>query len=239
MQLFYTPEIQPEQQVYQLSLEESKHAIRVLRMHAGDQVSLIDGRGGFFQAEIAEAHPKRTQLRILSYTPDYGRSPYRLHIAIAPTKSMDRLEWFLEKGTEIGLHEVTPLLVDHSERKEVKLDRLNKIVVAASKQSLKAFVPRVNPMISLRQFLDQLPDQPTMNKGIAHCKPGEEKQYMNQKFRPGMEYLMLIGPEGDFTSQEIALAFDHGFTPISLGDFRLRTETAAVFACAEAALLNR
>lgn len=240
MHLFYTPEVQPEHTSYQLSEEESKHAIRVLRMNTGDQVSLIDGRGGAFLAEIAEAHPKRTKLNILSYTPESGRSNYRLHLAVAPTKSMDRFEWILEKGTEIGIHEITPILSDHSERKEVKLDRLQKIVVAACKQSMKAYVPRVNEMVTVDHFLDRLNEETeTIGKGIAHCAPDQEKGFINHVFKPNGSYVLMIGPEGDFSSREITLCVNQGFIPVTLGDARLRTETAAIFACTEVALLNR
>lgn len=240
MHLFYTPEVKPEQLSYQLSEEESKHAVRVLRLNLGDQVFLIDGKGGLFEAEIAEAHPKRTKLHVVSYTEAYGRSRYRLHLAVAPTKSMDRMEWFLEKGTEIGVQEITPLLCDHSERKEIKLDRLNKIVVAAAKQSLKAYIPRVNPMISIENFLDNLEDgQRVVEKGIAHCEKDAEKEFITQAFKPHGDYVLMIGPEGDFSPREVRLCLSRGFIPISLGESRLRTETAAVLACAEVALLNR
>lgn len=240
MHLFYTPEVKPEQLTYQLSEEESKHAVRVLRMNIGDKVFLIDGKGGFFEADIAEAHPKRTKLHIVSYTEGYGRASYRLHLAVAPTKSMDRFEWFLEKGTEIGIQEITPLLCDHSERKEIKLDRLNKIVVAATKQSLKAYVPRVNPMISIDRFLENLKEsQQTVEKGIAHCEDDQDKGFITQAFKPHGDYVLMIGPEGDFSPREIRLCLSEGFMPISLGESRLRTETAAVLACAEVALLNR
>ena len=238
--LFYTPEVTPEQLSYQLSEEESKHAVRVLRLNLGDVVFLIDGKGGLFEAEIAEAHPKRTKLQIVSYTQEYGRSSYRLHLAVAPTKSMDRFEWFLEKGTEIGVHEITPLLGDHSERKEIKTDRLNKIVVAAAKQSLKAYVPRINPMVSIDSFLDNLENnQQVVEKGIAHCEKDTNKEFVMQAFKPHGDYLLMIGPEGDFSPREVRLCLSRGFTPISLGESRLRTETAAVLACAEVALLNR
>ena len=239
MHLFYTPDIQPDRRTYQLSEEESKHAIRVLRLRLGDSVSLVDGVGGLFQAEISDAHPKRTQLEILSYRSDYKKRSYRLHIAISPTKNIDRVEWFLEKATEIGVDEITPLLCDHSERKEVKLDRLNKIVVAASKQSLKAYVPQLNPMIPLDVLLDQVKNDQGLTKGIAHCETESDKRFISEGFVANGNYLLLIGPEGDFSPREIERCRAAGFIPISLGESRLRTETAAVFACAEVALLNR
>lgn len=239
MHLFYTPDIQSDQKTYQLSEEESKHAIRVLRLRVGDSVSLVDGIGGFFEAEISDAHPKRTQLGILSYRSDYKKRSYRLHIAVSPTKNIDRVEWFLEKATEIGIDEITPLLCDHSERKEVKLDRLNKIVVAASKQSLKAYVPQLNPMIPLDVLVDQVKNDPGLTKGIAHCETESDKRFISQGFVANGNYLLLIGPEGDFSPREIERCRAAGFIPISLGESRLRTETAAVFACAEVALLNR
>ncbi len=239
MHLFYTADIQAEQEAYQLSEEESKHAVRVLRLTVGDQVHLIDGVGGYYEAEIIDAHPKRTSLRILNYQGDYQKPNYHLHIAIAPTKNIDRIEWFLEKVTEIGIHEITPIICDHSERKDVKVERLNKVVISAIKQSLKAYIPKINEPISLSSFLTRFADKSTTLKAIAHCEEGMKKEYLQEVFQKQKEYLILIGPEGDFSPKEIALALSMGYVPISLGDARLRTETAGLYACLEIALLNR
>lgn len=237
MHLFYTSEIQPQHENFILSEEESKHAIRVLRLIAGDVVYLIDGIGGWYKAEIIDPHPKRTVLSILSVEQDYHPLPYDLHIAIAPTKSIDRIEWFLEKATEIGISEVTPIIADHSERKEVKVDRLNKVVISAMKQSLKAYLPRVNPAISMANFIKQQAEVDAV-KCIAHCAEGE-KQYLNTLTKAGEKCVVLIGPEGDFSEKEIQDALGSGFHAVSLGESRLRTETAALASVMEIALINR
>lgn len=237
MQLFFTEEIKPDFKNFILSEEESKHAIRVLRLQVGDKVHLIDGRGGLYEAEILDPHPKRTVLTILNVKENYQQSSYHLHIAIAPTKNIDRFEWFLEKATEIGIHEITPLICEHSERKEVKLDRLNKVIVAAMKQSLKAYIPKLNPAITFSQFCKQQ-ESNTATKVIAHCIDSE-KQYLNEVLQSEQHYILLIGPEGDFSTLEIEQALNLGYQPISLGEARLRTETAGITSCVEVSLVNR
>lgn len=237
MQLFFTEEIKPDFKNFILSEEESKHAIRVLRLQIGDKVHLIDGRGGLYEAEILDPHPKRTVLTILNVQENYQKSSYHLHVAVAPTKNIDRFEWFLEKATEIGIHEITPIICEHSERKEVKLDRLNKVIIAAMKQSLKAYIPKLNPAITFAQFC-KLQESSLATKAIAHCVDSE-KQYLNQVLQAGQQYVVLIGPEGDFSTTEIEQALKIGYQPISLGDARLRTETAAMTSCIEVSLLNR
>jgi len=237
MQLFFTPELNPSLENFILSEEESKHAVRVLRMNTGDRLYLIDGRGGLYEAEIIDPHPKRTVLRILSVKENYQQPNYHLHIAVGPTKNIDRIEWFLEKATEVGIQEITPIICEHSERKEVKLDRLNKVIVSAMKQSLKAYLPQLNPAVSFKQFIKDIPKDGTQ-KAIAHCVDSDKK-YLNQIFEPGQHYIILIGPEGDFSAEEIDLALASGFLPVSLGDARLRTETAALAACLETSLINR
>lgn len=239
MHLFYTADIQTDQKQYQLSEEESKHAVRVLRMQVGDQVQLVDGRGGLFLAEILDAHPKRTLLTILSYTGDFQKPAYHLHIAVGPTKNIDRIEWFLEKAGEIGIQEITPLISEHSERKDVKIDRLNKVLVSAMKQSQKAYLPLINEPVAFDVFVRKMGAVEGLFKAIAHCEEDEAKKYLNQEFPAGKDYLILIGPEGDFSPSEIETAFSVGFVPVSLGKARLRTETAALYACTEIALLNR
>lgn len=237
MLLFYTPEIEAHHSSFLLSEDESKHAIRVLRLQVGDIIYLIDGRGGLYKTEIIDPHPKRTTLRVIQVTEKYGRTSYQLHMAVAPTKNIDRLEWFLEKATEIGVHEFTPVICERSERKEVKVERLKKIVVSAAKQSLKAYVPQVNPAISFSKFIQSV-ESDAYFKGIAHCVESK-KNYIANSFIPNEKYLILIGPEGDFSENEITQAGDAGFIPLSLGDARLRTETAALAAVLETALLNR
>ena len=239
MHLFYTADLNPEQKSYQLSEEESKHAVRVLRLNQGDKVQLIDGVGGFYEAEISDPHPKRTQLNIISYQAEFQKPQYHLHIAVAPTKNIDRIEWFLEKATEIGIQEITPIISEHSERKDVKTERLNKVIVSAMKQSLKAYMPVLNEATSFDAFLKNFAEQQSLNKAIAHCVEDQEKKFLNQEFKPNQNYLILIGPEGDFSPSEIEKAISVGFIPVSLGEARLRTETAALYACTEIALLNR
>lgn len=235
MQLFYTPDIEPSHPQYFLSEEESKHAIKVLRLNVGDEVQLVDGRGGFYTAQIKDAHPKRTILQIMSVIQQFNKRNHYLHIAIAPTKNIERLEWFLEKATEIGIDEISLIICQRSERKEVKTDRLNKIITSAIKQSIKAYHPILNepgPLAKLlsRDFGGQ--------KFIAHCDVGD-KVNLREIITPRSKYLILIGPEGDFTPKEIEEALNNGYKAITLGDSRLRTETAALEACFEINFLNR
>lgn len=237
MQLFYTPKIEEHHKTFLLSEEESKHAIRVLRLEAGAIIHLIDGRGGVFKTEIIDAHPKRTTLQVLEYTGGFGIKPYYLHVAVAPTKNIDRIEWFLEKATEIGFDEFTPIICEHSERKEVKVDRLEKVVISAMKQSLKAYMPKINPAITLTNFLKHL-DTDFDVKGMAHCVEAD-KMFISSTYPKAGKYLILIGPEGDFSEKEISQALDAGLLPISLGEARLRTETAALASVMEVSLLNR
>jgi 16S rRNA (uracil1498-N3)-methyltransferase len=235
MHLFYTPDIDAQANEYTLSEDESKHCIRVLRLVTGDEVKLIDGRGGFYTAVIKDDNPKRTKLSITAYIGEYQKRNHHLHIAVAPTKNIERLEWFLEKATEIGVDEVSMIICQRSERKEVKVDRLNKIITAAIKQSLKAYHPVLNEPVSFQKFIKTGFDE---QKFIAHCEEGE-KADLKSILIPQNRYLLLIGPEGDFSSQEISLALENGFKAITLGESRLRTETAALEACFEVNFLNR
>jgi 16S rRNA (uracil1498-N3)-methyltransferase len=235
MQLFYTPDIDPSLAQYFLSEEESKHAVRVLRLAEGDEVTLIDGKGGLYKAGIKDAHPKRTILQINSVTPEFNKRNHHLHIAIAPTKNLDRVEWFLEKATEIGIDEISLIICQRSERKEAKADRLNKIITSAIKQSIKAYHPILNAPVTFNQFLKQPFDG---QKFIAHCDEGEKIE-LSQSIEKGSRYLILIGPEGDFAPAEVVLALQNGYKAITLGTSRLRTETAALEACFEVNFLNR
>ena len=235
MHLFYTPDITPTQSHYQLSEEESKHCIRVLRLGAGDAVQLIDGRGGLYEAAITDPHPKRTLLQIIKVVQQYQQRNHYLHIAVAPTKNIERLEWFLEKATEIGIDEISLLICQRSERKDAKADRLNKIITAAMKQSLKAYHPVLNEPVAFAKFIAQ---PFSGQQFIAHCEPGE-KTSLRSELEIGGKYLIMIGPEGDFSPQEINEAMQNNFKPITLGDSRLRTETAALEACFEVNFLNR
>jgi 16S rRNA (uracil1498-N3)-methyltransferase len=235
MQLFYTPDIAPGTPQYFLNEEESKHCVRVLRLENGADVHLIDGRGGFYSARIIDAHPKRTILQIISAQQAFNKRNHHLHIAIAPTKNIERLEWFLEKATEIGIDEVSFIICQRSERKEVKLDRLNKIVTSAVKQSIKAYHPVLNEPVAFNHLLNKPFDG---QKFIAHCAEGNRYNLRNELL-PDANYLILIGPEGDFTPPEIEGALNGGYKPITLGESRLRTETGALEACFEVNFLNR
>jgi len=234
--LFYTPDISLDQKEYTLNEEESRHCVKVLRLQGQDPVSLIDGRGHLYQAILREAHPKRAILQILNVSSDYGKRNHYLHIAVAPTKNIDRLEWFLEKATEIGIDEISLIICTHSERKEVKTDRLHKVLVAAAKQSLTAYVPKLNEPVKLDTFLENQGAESSLY--IAHCLDGK-KQSVTQTAHPRERYTILIGPEGDFSSQEVVMAQEKGAVAIHLGTTRLRTETAALYACLEVNLLNR
>lgn len=235
MQLFYTPDIEPQNNQYFLSEEESKHCIKVMRMGAGDAVQLIDGRGGLYEAEIKDPHPKRTILQINSVTTGFNKRNHYLHIAIAPTKNMERLEWFLEKATEIGIDEISLIICQRSERKEAKVERLDKIVTAAMKQSIKAYHPVLNEAVAFSNFISNPFEG---QKFIAHCMPGNKANLKDVIISNG-RYLILIGPEGDFSPKEVEDALRLDFKAITLGESRLRTETAALEACFEVNFLNR
>lgn len=225
MQLFYVPNISGTEVV--LDETESKHAIRVLRLSKGDNIRIIDGKGGFYLAEIADANPKKCLLRIFDTTKEFGKRNFHLHIAIAPTKNNERLEWFLEKATEIGISEITPLITERSERKTVNQERLEKILVSAMKQSVKAYLPRLNYS---QKFMEMVKNPFIGKKFIAYV---EEKQPVHLKnlVERGENVLVLIGPEGDFSADEVQLALQNDFQLVSLGESRLRTETAGVVAC--------
>jgi 16S rRNA (uracil1498-N3)-methyltransferase len=234
MHIFYTPDI--TQQTYTLNEEESKHCVRVLRLPIGAQVYLVDGKGGFYTAEITSDNPKKVSLSILKVENEFNRRNHYLHIAVAPTKNIDRIEWFLEKATELGIDEITPIITDRSERRVVKEDRLNKVITSAVKQSIKAYHPKLNEAIPFDAFLKQSFDG---DKLIAHCIDNGDKKYISDLIKPQGRYLIMIGPEGDFTPEEVNSTLNKGFKALTLGDNRLRTETAALSVCFEINYLNR
>lgn len=234
MHLFYTPDINGN--TYTLSEEESNHCNKVLRLKQGDQVHLIDGVGGLYTAEISEVTKKAVRLTVLDKQSEFGKRNHHLHVAIAPTKNNDRLEWFLEKATEIGVDEVTPIICDRSERKIVKEDRLEKVITSAVKQSLTAYHPKINNAISFKDFIKE---SEADDKLIAHCIDEDDRKAISEIIKPHQKYLILIGPEGDFTPKEIELALQNGYKPVTLGNTRLRTETAGLAACFEVNYLNR
>ena len=224
MHVFYTPDIQAKAE---LPEEETTHAVRVLRLQTGDEITLTDGKGNFYRAEISTATSKRCLVNVLETLPQAPLWKGHLHIAIAPTKNMDRTDWFAEKATEIGFDELTFLNCRYSERKVIKTERIHKILVSAIKQSLKARLPRLNEMTDFNQFVRQPFNG---QKFIAHCYEGE-KALLKDCLQPGEDALILIGPEGDFSEEEVREALAQGFRPVSLGPSRLRTETAALVAC--------
>lgn len=248
MNLFYTPDITGN--LYSLNEEESRHCQKVLRLHDGDTINLTDGKGTLFQARIKDTRGRQVELDVISRQDGYGRRDYYLHMAVAPTKNIDRFEWFLEKATEIGVDEITPVICEHSERRQLRTDRLEKVITAAMKQSLKAYHPKLNEPIPFGKFLSSLsplipashlPRFPANsspeNKYIAYITSGAP--LLKQLYLKGSDALILIGPEGDFSPAEVEASLKSGFQVISLGESRLRTETAAVVACHSIQLINQ
>ena len=239
MYLFYCPDIETKQT---LSEEESGHCVRVLRYSTGDEILITDGKGTTYTARITNPHPKHCDFEIISREKQEPHHHFHLHIAIAPTKNIERLEWAIEKCVEIGVDEITPLLCRFSERKQLRTDRLEKIILSAAKQSLTPYLPVLHELTPYDAFIK---GQRTMDKGqwtksqkfIAHCYK-EDKRVLKDEIERGRDVLVLIGPEGDFSEQEVAEALASGFIPVSLGNSRLRTETAGVVACHTAVLMN-
>lgn len=223
MHLFYEPHITGN--TVELNEEESFHAIKVLRLKTGDAVRLTDGKGSFYDAEIAATLGKKAEL-LITAKQEQTAPKANLHIAMAPTKSIERFEFFLEKATETGISAITPIVCDRSERRQIREDRLVKVVVSAAKQSLKAWMPRFDELTPFSKFVNS-PNLPA-NKYIAWCDEGEKKE-LKEVLNQNTDILVLIGPEGDFTPAEVQEAIKAGFVPVTLGDTRLRTETAGIF----------
>lgn len=251
MYLFYTPDIAT---TLTLSEEESAHCVQVLRTERGEEILVTDGVGKLFHCRVTNPHRKHCEVEIIATeTPEPLHEGY-VHIAIAPTKNMDRLEWMVEKCTEMGIDEITPLLCEHSERKNINEERLHKIMVAAAKQSLKTTFPKLNPLTKYKDLLAHTEED---DRFIAHCMSESEaetlqqagclqanyqatdaKKSLNDLAERGKRTIVLIGPEGDFSPQEVAMALEHHYQPVSLGKARLRTETAGVAACLTVILKN-
>jgi 16S rRNA (uracil1498-N3)-methyltransferase len=228
---FYAPDIES---TLCLPEDESVHCVRVLRMKEDDVIGVLDGKGTFFKVVITDAHPKHCRVSILEAMPDTS-GPFLATIALCPTKNPERVEWFLEKATEIGIGGIVFLKSQHSERKTIKTERMDRILVAALKQSVKALKPSLEPLVQF-EVLVKRPFEG--QKFICHCHPGE-KPLLNVSYRPGTPVLVLIGPEGDFSPEEVRLAEQNGFVAVSLGDTRLRTETAAFVAAHIVQLKNQ
>jgi|TARA_B110000971_G_scaffold164532_1_gene168412 16S rRNA (uracil1498-N3)-methyltransferase len=234
MQLFYNSEISLETKQITFDKIESKHIVRVLRKTEGDILKITNGKGFLFDVEINFANDKRCSAIIVNVEKKIKPWQYYLHIAIAPTKNNDRIEWFLEKATEIGVDEITPIICSNSERRIVKLDRFEKIIQSAMKQSLKFTLPKLNAPVKFNDFIQQDFDGKVY---IAHCEE-LEKNTLKSVINPAEKTIILIGPEGDFSKEEIQKALANKFTPISLGESRLRTETAALVAVQIVSFIN-
>jgi 16S rRNA (uracil1498-N3)-methyltransferase len=223
--LFYAPDFTPSQPT--LPDDEAHHAFKVLRLAAGAVVNVTDGHGNLHEVKIADADWKKPRLQVLRTQTDFGKRDYRIHMAVAPTKNADRTEWLVEKCVELGVDEISFVACERSERRHFKTDRLEKIAVAAMKQSLKAYLPVVRDMIPFANFVKQTN---AAQRFIAYLDE-EKKAYLAKAATPGGDYCVLIGPEGDFSPKEVSFARQYGFEPVSLGNSRLRTETAAMAAC--------
>lgn len=234
MQLFYTPTITEKSQTFTFDKTESRHIVRVLRKSEGDILKITNGKGLLFTAEITVASDKKCQVTILNFSIQKKSWDYHLHIAVAPTKLNDRMEWFLEKATEIGIDEITPIICHHSERKVIKLERFEKIILSGMKQSLKFHLPKINEAVTFKEFIKS---NPTGDLFIAHCEEQDKKSF-KYEIKPDTDITILIGPEGDFSPTEIETALQHKYTPVTLGESRLRTETAALVACHSVAFIN-
>lgn len=232
MHWFYSNHIQAP--YIRLMDEEALHCAKVLRLKAGSEVAVVDGSGNYYLSKLITVDIKNCTAEIIATTHDFNPLPIHLHVACAPTKNMDRFEWFIEKATEIGISEITPLLCEHSERKQIKTDRLQRLMIAAMKQSQKASLPILHEMVSLKAFISQKHKE---QKFIAYCGE-EDKKPFQKMIEKGKDLLILIGPEGDFSSEEVSLCLQNGFIPVTLGNQRLRTETAALAACHTVTLVN-
>ena len=233
MQLFYNPAISSEDKEVIFPKDESKHIVKVLRKQEGDNLNITNGKGFLFSAEIIEANHNKCKAKITAVEQERDKK-YHIHLAVAPTKMNDRFETFLEKATEIGLDKITPIICDHSERKVVKINRFERVLQSAMKQSLHYSMPVISEAISFQEFIQQEQNE---QKFIAHCEENDKKS-LQKELEPGKSYTILIGPEGDFSSEEIESAIKAGFIPVTLGNTRLRTETAAIVAAHTAALIN-
>ena len=223
MQLFYEPNFENNQNRVEINSTESRHITKVLRKNIGDEIFITNGRGICAQGTLVSNHPKKCVVEVDTFTTQNQLE--HLHIAIAPTKANDRFEWFLEKSTEIGITEITPIICQNSERRKIKPERYEKVLQAAMKQSLKFHLPVLNPLQNFHEFIKQNSEE---QKLIAHCEDSEKVELSSQI---GKNILVLIGPEGDFSNTEIKQALANGFQAVTLSESRLRTETAGIVAC--------
>ena len=233
MQLFYNAQLTETTIDFTFDKEESKHIVKVLRKKDGDILFVTNGLGFLFKTEVVLAIDTKCTVKIVGF--EKAPNPkFHLHLAVAPTKMNDRYEWFLEKATEIGVSEITPLICDHAERKQIKIDRFDKIITSAMKQSNQYYLPKLNEAVAFKEFIKMQHQGLLM---IAHCEE-TNKKLLKELLQPNTDITLLIGPEGDFSTHEIQSALEKKFIPISLGNTRLRTETAAIVACHSAVFVN-
>lgn len=234
MQLFYNPHITEGQETFLFDKEESRHIVKVLRKKEGDKLFVTNGFGQLFTVQISLVTDHKCHVKIVDVLQDKPKK-YQLHLAVAPTKMNERYEWFLEKATEIGIDQITPIFCDHSERKNFNHERMEKIIISALKQSNQYTLPRLNQAITFKEFMQQKKDGLNL---IAHCEETQRKS-LKEILQPNTDVTLLIGPEGDFSTKEIEIALNAGYIPVTLGQTRLRTETAAVVACHSVVFCNQ
>ena len=230
---FYAPEIETNGV---LPESESGHVTRVLRKQAGDHIFVVDGKGYCYECEITRPHPKATEVKIIGKTPETDTWSGKITVAIAPTKNIDRIEWFVEKAVEMGIDRIVLLKCRHSERKNVNLDRLEKIMVSAMKQSLKAKLPELEGPVEFNSFVDS---DRSNSRFMGYCDKDTERRVFAKEYCPAADVTVMIGPEGDFSPEEVELARKFDFLPVTFGDARLRTESAALFAVAAIHTINQ
>ena len=234
MNIFYAPDITKDN--YTFSETESKHIVRVLRLKSGELINIIDGKGSFYTAKIINENPKKCQVVVETIEKDYDKRDFNLSIAIAPTKNNDRFEWFCEKATEIGIDKIIPIISFQSERRNIKPDRFKKKIISAVKQSLKAYMPEFTELVKFKDLIEKDFDG---KKYIAHCNDAVKKiNHLKDLYKKGEDVLVLIGPEGDFTPEEVEQAIENGFEEITISKSRLRTETAGIVTAEIINLIN-
>jgi len=233
MQLFYAPDIDNDTIEFTFDKEESKHIVKVLRKLEGSILQITNGKGFLFICEVILASEKKCVVKINESQFTKARN-FNIHMVVAPTKMNDRYEWFLEKAAEIGVDEITPIICDHSERKIIKTERFDKILISAMKQSNQMYLPVLNEQIKLTDFLSK---EISGQKFIAHCEESDKVE-LKDRIETQQNYTLLIGPEGDFSTNEINKALANGYLPVALGKTRLRTETAALVGCHTFVLAN-
>jgi 16S rRNA (uracil1498-N3)-methyltransferase len=234
MQIFYAPDITGN--TYTLDENESKHIIRVLRMTKGSEVRLIDGKGNLYEGIISDPDQKKCSIDITGIIEDFEKRNYKLHIAISPLKNPDRFEWFIEKSVEIGIDEITPLICKYTEKPGIKSERINNLIISAMKQSLKASRPRLNEPCNFKEFISRYSEGTLL---IAHCEDSPERVRISDVYQKNNDAIILIGPEGDFSKEEISFALAREYISVHLGPSRLRTETAGIAACHSIYFINQ